>query len=159
LRFSITSRPALGPTLPPVQWVPGATSPRGKRQVREADHSHLVPPQETTYIYLLSPMHLHGAVLNELSSRIILPLHFTLKICYNLIVNSRLDMHTKLGGMFGEEDISCSSVLYCVKDAVNNDNCHSFDIRSRYIQNGRQRTCPKRNCLLRCIISLTHSRS
>jgi hypothetical protein len=32
--FSTTSRPALGPTQPPIQWVPGV-----KLQGREADHS------------------------------------------------------------------------------------------------------------------------
>jgi hypothetical protein len=32
--FSITSRPALGSTQPPIKWVPGV-----KRQGREADHS------------------------------------------------------------------------------------------------------------------------
>jgi hypothetical protein len=37
--FSTTSIPALGPTQPPIQWVPGALSPGVKRQGREADHS------------------------------------------------------------------------------------------------------------------------
>jgi hypothetical protein len=32
-------RPALGPTHPPIQWVPGALSLRVKRPGREADHS------------------------------------------------------------------------------------------------------------------------
>jgi hypothetical protein len=31
--------PTLGPTQPPIQWVPGALSPRVTRQGREADHS------------------------------------------------------------------------------------------------------------------------
>jgi hypothetical protein len=39
--FSITSRPALGPTQAPVRWVPGALSPVLKRQGREA---HPLPP-------------------------------------------------------------------------------------------------------------------
>jgi hypothetical protein len=38
--FSATSRPAPGPTQPPIQWVPGALSPRIKRSGLEADHSH-----------------------------------------------------------------------------------------------------------------------
>jgi hypothetical protein len=33
------SRPALGPTQPPIQWVPGALSLGVKRPGREADHS------------------------------------------------------------------------------------------------------------------------
>jgi hypothetical protein len=37
--FSIASRPALGPTQRPIQWVPGALSPGKKQQVCEADHS------------------------------------------------------------------------------------------------------------------------
>jgi hypothetical protein len=37
--FSTTSRPTLGPTQPPIQWVPGAPSPGVKRQGRETDHS------------------------------------------------------------------------------------------------------------------------
>jgi hypothetical protein len=37
--FSVSSRPALGPTQPPIQWVPGAFSPGVKRQGREADQS------------------------------------------------------------------------------------------------------------------------
>jgi hypothetical protein len=33
------SRPTMGSTKPPIQWVPGARSPGVKRQRREADHS------------------------------------------------------------------------------------------------------------------------
>jgi hypothetical protein len=36
--FSTSSRPTLGPTQPPIQWVPGALSPGVKRQGRESDH-------------------------------------------------------------------------------------------------------------------------
>jgi hypothetical protein len=37
--FSTSSRPTLGPTQPPIQWVPGALSPGVKRPGCEADHS------------------------------------------------------------------------------------------------------------------------
>jgi hypothetical protein len=37
--FPIASRPALGPTQPPMQWVQGALSPGVKLARREADHS------------------------------------------------------------------------------------------------------------------------
>jgi hypothetical protein len=36
---SITSRPVLGPTQPPIQWVLGTLSPGVKWPGREADHS------------------------------------------------------------------------------------------------------------------------
>jgi hypothetical protein len=38
--YPVVSRPALGPTHPPAQWVPGVLSPGGKaRPWRDADHS------------------------------------------------------------------------------------------------------------------------
>jgi hypothetical protein len=37
--FGTASRPSLGPIKPPIPWVPGALSPRVKRQGREAYHS------------------------------------------------------------------------------------------------------------------------
>jgi hypothetical protein len=37
--FTTASRTALGPTQPPIQWVPGALSLGVKRSGREADHS------------------------------------------------------------------------------------------------------------------------
>jgi hypothetical protein len=51
------SRPALGPTHPPIQWVPGALSLGVKRPDRETDHS---PPssaevRECVELYLHSP--------------------------------------------------------------------------------------------------------
>jgi hypothetical protein len=37
--FTTASRTALGPSHPPIQWVPGALFPEVKRPGREADHS------------------------------------------------------------------------------------------------------------------------
>jgi hypothetical protein len=56
-RFSISSRPALGYTQPPIKWLPGAL-PRGvMRQGREADHS---PPTSAEvkkmWIYTSTPL-------------------------------------------------------------------------------------------------------
>jgi hypothetical protein len=57
------SRPALGPTQPPIEWVLGAVSLGVKRQGREADHS---PPSsaevKNVFSYLHSPIRLHGVV-------------------------------------------------------------------------------------------------
>jgi hypothetical protein len=51
-----SSRPALGSTQLPIQWVPGAPSPEVKRPGHEADHS---PPASTEvkkmYIYIPFP--------------------------------------------------------------------------------------------------------
>jgi hypothetical protein len=60
--FTTASRTTLGPTQPPIQWVPGALSLAVKRPVREADHS---PPssaevKEFVELYLHSPIRLHG---------------------------------------------------------------------------------------------------
>jgi hypothetical protein len=37
--FATASRPALGPTQPPIQWVPGSLTPGAKRPERETDNS------------------------------------------------------------------------------------------------------------------------
>jgi hypothetical protein len=54
--FSTSSRPALGSTQPPIQWVTGALSPKLKRQGREADDS---PPANAevkkVWIYTFTP--------------------------------------------------------------------------------------------------------
>jgi hypothetical protein len=54
--FSMSSRPALGPTQPPIQWAPGALSPGVKRPGREADRS---PPTSAevkkTWVYTSTP--------------------------------------------------------------------------------------------------------
>jgi hypothetical protein len=40
--FDTASRPALGPTQPPIRSVPGVLTPEVKRPGRETDHRHLV---------------------------------------------------------------------------------------------------------------------
>jgi hypothetical protein len=54
--FPMSSKPALGYTQPPIQWIPGALPPGVKRPWREADHS---PPASAEvkkmWIYTSTP--------------------------------------------------------------------------------------------------------
>jgi hypothetical protein len=75
--FTIVSRRALGPTQPPVQWVPGALSLGVKRPGREADHS---PPSsaevKNAWNYTATPLiRLHGVVLKKSAGKF-LPLPY-----------------------------------------------------------------------------------
>jgi hypothetical protein len=64
--LTTTSRLALGPTQPPIQWVLGALSFGVKQLGHEADHS---PPSsaevKNEWIYTSTPSHLHGMVLSS----------------------------------------------------------------------------------------------
>jgi hypothetical protein len=56
--FSASSRPILGLTQPPIQWVPGALSPGVKRQEREADHSRPASAEvKKIWIYTSTPQY------------------------------------------------------------------------------------------------------
>jgi hypothetical protein len=64
--LTTASTSALGPTQPPIQWLPAVLSLGIKRPGREADHS---PPsnaevKECVELYLHSPIPLHGVVLS-----------------------------------------------------------------------------------------------
>jgi hypothetical protein len=56
LLSSTSSRPVLGPTQPPIQWIPGTFSLEVKRQQGDADHS---PPTSAevkkTWVYTSTP--------------------------------------------------------------------------------------------------------
>jgi hypothetical protein len=55
LLYATESRPVLGPTQPPNQWVLDTLTPGIKRPGREAEHSPASNAEGT-------PIHLHGAV-------------------------------------------------------------------------------------------------
>jgi hypothetical protein len=56
------SRPILGPSQAPLQWIPGALSPGANLPGREADHLHLVSRSRIVELYLYSHIHLHAMV-------------------------------------------------------------------------------------------------
>jgi hypothetical protein len=64
--YDTASRPALGSTQPPIQWVPGDLSLELKRQGREADRSHPsnAEGKECVELYLHLPTRIHGVVLS-----------------------------------------------------------------------------------------------
>jgi hypothetical protein len=65
--YSTASRPALGPTRPPIKWIPGggALSTGVKRQGREGNHSPLSNVKSRKLeLHLHCPIRLDGVVLN-----------------------------------------------------------------------------------------------
>jgi hypothetical protein len=65
------SRPVLGPTRSPIQWVPGALSQEVKLPGREADHPSPTRAEvkKTWDLYIQRPIRLHGVVHKHLSTR------------------------------------------------------------------------------------------
>jgi hypothetical protein len=66
LHFTTVSRTTLGPTQPPIEWIPAAVSMRVQRPEREPDYS---PPssaevKECAKLYLHSQIRLNGVVLS-----------------------------------------------------------------------------------------------
>jgi hypothetical protein len=64
--FTATSRPVLGPTHPPIQWVPGALSLGVRPPKREVDHSSPSSDEvKNAWSYTSTlPVRLHGVVLS-----------------------------------------------------------------------------------------------
>jgi hypothetical protein len=64
--FATSSRPALVPTQPPIQWVPGTLTAGVIQPWREADHSlpSNAKVKECVELCFLSPIRFHGVVLS-----------------------------------------------------------------------------------------------
>jgi hypothetical protein len=75
-QFTTTSRLALGPTQPPIQWVPGALSLGLKWPVHKADHSSpsSAEVKECVELYLHSPKYAIIAWCSVKSTGMTLPL-------------------------------------------------------------------------------------
>jgi hypothetical protein len=82
--LTTTSRPTLGPTQPPIQWVTAALSVEVKRPVCEADHS---PPSsakvKNAWSYTSTPpVRLHGVCLVKVQGQFYLSLYTFLNIYF-----------------------------------------------------------------------------
>jgi hypothetical protein len=82
--FSAVSRQGLGPTQPPIKWVPRALSWAAKLPRREVGHLFLVPRSRMMELYLQSPVCLHCVMLNKLSTGTTLPLPMLYKTFQNI---------------------------------------------------------------------------
>jgi hypothetical protein len=64
--FSTLSGPTLGPTQPPIQWVPGGLFPVRKKPGREADHSTVTSAEvkKSVDLYVHSPLNINSVMPN-----------------------------------------------------------------------------------------------
>jgi hypothetical protein len=78
-----TSRPALRPTQPPIQWVLGSLSLGAKRpSVKLTIHLHLVPRLKNVWSYTSThPIYLHGMVLSVQGLYLYLYFYLHLHLC------------------------------------------------------------------------------
>jgi hypothetical protein len=108
--INIKANTALGPTQPPIQWVPGALSPWVKRPKREAGHS---PPSSAEvkecmelYLHSSNTPSWRGAYLSTGTTLPLLYLYLTPQIMWRL--NS-----TPLGQEIFEETHNKSFIFHC----------------------------------------------
>jgi hypothetical protein len=81
--LSTSSRPVVGPIHPTIQWVPGSSFKGGKaaRAWSWPLTSDYCGGQENVELYIDSPIHLHGVLINYSSTGTILPFTFSYFKC------------------------------------------------------------------------------
>jgi hypothetical protein len=98
--FSIATRPALGPTKPHIQWVPGPLFPEAKEKGRDAHQSTTSSAQfKNTYSYTFTPPYvlMQSSLINKAQGKLLLLLlllllyklpYFTFSVSFLFIVSS-----------------------------------------------------------------------
>jgi hypothetical protein len=88
--FTTASRTALGPTQPPIQWVPGALSLGVKRSGHEADHSPLFSAEvKNARSYTSTPLYIFMALclVKHTQGQLYLYLYFTLPLPLGTVIS------------------------------------------------------------------------